>query len=536
MKENLHDIDKLFKAALDDHNENPPAAVWDAIDKNLDKNTVIDINKKYIKVRRIAIALLVLLLGAGIYTLMNLNKAGKAINNYTDNSSRNNEQPNRKSNLTEGKTSLSKKAEPTTAAPVNENTRVNQAEAGVVAVTPTQVDKSVLNDAPKEIKRQDEQIVKKAERGRQEYKNELKQSADNNDFAAFTKTTKQLEKENSKNAVSRKIITKKGWQKAGITGGGISEEDNKEVSTVLQHNEQQTAGQLEAIPLINPEIIKPIAKTNFSVISENNVFKSNTIKLLLPGKQRGKIKTPSFAATFFFAPNIASNNIKDEKHEHRPGSRPDNDDKDRIRQGEQHQSSTSFGVLLDYNINQHLTLQSGISVTNKSILIKPKTIYADKDDNGAVKYLYNCSSGYAFLSSKSVTNPVIGDSLQAFESTNKLQYMSIPLAVKYTWSFNKIDLFTSVGTAVNILTNGKLETEIEDGLNKQATVSNKINGLKPAYMSGNISVGAAYNFNDKFALSFTPVFNFALASSTKDAAVKTYPNSIGLAAGIRYKL
>ena len=89
MKENLHDIDKLFKAALDDHSENPPVAVWDAIDKNLDKNIVIDINRKYIKVRRIAIALLVLLLGAGIYTLMNLNKSEKAINNYTNNTSRN---------------------------------------------------------------------------------------------------------------------------------------------------------------------------------------------------------------------------------------------------------------------------------------------------------------------------------------------------------------------------------------------------------------------------------------------------------------
>ena len=208
----------------------------------------------------------------------------------------------------------------------------------------------------------------------------------------------------------------------------------------------------------------------------------------------------------------------------------------RIREAEQHQNSNTFGVLVDYNINKYWSLLSGVLLTNKTILIKPKTIYADKDDNGTVKYLYNCSSGYAFLSSKSVANPVVGDSLRAFESTNRLQYLSIPLAVNYIWTFNKIDLFTSVGAAVNILTKGKLETEIEDGLNKQATVSNKINGLKSFYVGGNLSFGTAYNFNEKFALSFTPVFNFALVSSTKDAAVKTYPNSIGLAVGIRYKL
>src|SRR5665647_417034 len=91
MKENVHDIDKLFKAAIDDLEEAPSAGVWDAIDQHLDKNRVVDINRKYIQLKRIAIALLILLLGAGAYTLNTWTKA-KEPAKY--NNTKNNEQNN----------------------------------------------------------------------------------------------------------------------------------------------------------------------------------------------------------------------------------------------------------------------------------------------------------------------------------------------------------------------------------------------------------------------------------------------------------
>lgn len=533
MKDNLHDIDKLFKAALDAHEETPPADVWDAIDKKLDKNKVIDINRKYIQLKRIAIVLLVLLLGAGVYTLTTFKTTGEHAN---DNLKNNEQRSSHNSNLAQSKIKQDKTIGSSTL-PADENNVIKETDKGTAAITQTQTkkDKSGTTEIIKEIKNQDTQIEKKSVNTASENKNDLKQSGNNTDYAAFNKTAQKTTNEILNKKDSRKIVTYKRSQKTTITGAAYAEVENENVKPVLQNKEVVTTGRLKNIPVINPEIIRPITSFNSLVISANNNLSINNLKQSIPGKMKNKNVASSFAATVFFAPNISSNKIKEEKHEQRPG-RPDNDDRERIRQGEQHQSSTTFGVLLDYNINQHWSLQSGASLTNKTIHINPKTIYADKDDNGAVKYLYDCSSGYAFLSSKSVANPVVGDSLQAFESTNKLQYLSIPLAVKYMWALKKIDLFASVGTAVNILTKGQLETEIEDGFNKQATISNKINGLKPAYLGGNISIGAAYNFNAKFAFSFTPVFNFALASSTKGAAVKTYPNSIGLAAGIRYKL
>jgi len=198
--------------------------------------------------------------------------------------------------------------------------------------------------------------------------------------------------------------------------------------------------------------------------------------------------------------------------------------------------SYSVGVLLDYNLNKHWSLQTGLAFISKIIHINPKTIYADTDDNGQVKYRFNCSSGYTYLSSKTVANPVVGDSLQAFESTNTLHYISVPLAVKYHYYLNKIDLFATAGTAINMLTKGKIETQIGNAANKEMSISNKINGLKPSYFSGNIGLGLSYTFTRSIAISFIPSYNFALNSSTRDARVKNYPNTISLAAGIRYKL
>ena len=151
--------------------------------------------------------------------------------------------------------------------------------------------------------------------------------------------------------------------------------------------------------------------------------------------------------------------------------------------------------------------------------------------------MFDCSSSYLRLSTKSGSAPVEGDSIKALSSTNTLQYISVPLAVRYNFYVNnRFDIFASVGTSVNMLPKGKIETAIQNGLTKEASVSNSINGLKSNYLGGNLSVGLAYNITDKIGLSFNPAYHFAFTSSTQDAAVKSYPNAISLAAGLRFKL
>ncbi|MEO7767694.1 MAG: hypothetical protein ABIS01_09720, partial [Ferruginibacter sp.] len=272
------------------------------------------------------------------------------------------------------------------------------------------------------------------------------------------------------------------------------------------------------------------------VAPTNNILPHNQANIINSTKSPKLKKESSFSTTAFFGPNISSSRIIADRFENRPGSPPPHDNHEKIRKGEKPQSSETFGVLIDYKKNRHWGLQSGVALYNKTISIDPKTIYAGVDNNGQVKYLYNCSSGYLFLSSKSVVNPAVGDSINAFMSTNTLQYVLIPLAIKYTYPVNKFDLFASIGTSAFILTKGKIETEIGNTpSNKEANTSTNINGLKNLYFGGNIGIGASYHISDKVAISFLPSYNFALGSGTKDAVVKSYPNLINLAAGISYK-
>ena len=75
MDENLHNIENLFRDGLEDNEEIPPPHAWKDIDNTLNKDNVVSINKKYTAMKRVAVLLLLLLLGFSIYELTNKRNA-----------------------------------------------------------------------------------------------------------------------------------------------------------------------------------------------------------------------------------------------------------------------------------------------------------------------------------------------------------------------------------------------------------------------------------------------------------------------------
>lgn len=75
MDKNFHDIEDLFRKGLEDNEDIPSQKAWDGIEKKLDKENVVSIERKYDLLKN-KVASLLLLLGKGlsIYIWNNQNK------------------------------------------------------------------------------------------------------------------------------------------------------------------------------------------------------------------------------------------------------------------------------------------------------------------------------------------------------------------------------------------------------------------------------------------------------------------------------
>jgi hypothetical protein len=85
------------------------------------------------------------------------------------------------------------------------------------------------------------------------------------------------------------------------------------------------------------------------------------------------------------------------------------------------------------------------------------------------------------------------------------------------------------------LTRQKIETELVGASTNEKQTISTIQGLKKTYFNAFAGVALEYNVSKKIALNITPVSNFALSAINKDAAVKSYPNSFGVAGGVKIK-
>ena len=255
--------------------------------------------------------------------------------------------------------------------------------------------------------------------------------------------------------------------------------------------------------------------------------------MIVPVKQHNmkNDNSPLLSAIIFFSPDLVSTNVKNDHPLFRE------EDSHEIEKDEKIKSSSTIGVLIDYNTGKNWKLESGLTFSTRFTDIEPKTIYARPDNNGNINYRFNCSAGYSFVTLKSSSlPPVSGDSISALTSKNILQYIGVPLVVKYMFGKGRFSLTPGVGISANFLTKGKIETTIPTTTGNESITSNDIQGLKSTYFNGSASVGAQYKLNKTFELTFIPTVRFALSSINKDAPVKTYLNSIGFAAGIKIKL
>lgn len=530
MDKNLPDIENLFRSNLYDNEDMPSSKVWSGVEQTLDKDSVVSIKNKYGNLKRVTIVLLLLLIGLSIYDLR--------INYVKRKSAEGNKLVSREAAKRKSIKINADKIRPLITNSVmlaNKNKSSNLNDSSLSSIKPNLIAKAL-----------------QLERRSKEYTvmNHLKQKAQyifglkNKPFKLQNNKTIDL-KNISDGIIFGEQVNKPGQNHNQLVAKLMRDDmhnsgirPDKKYSSI--YKERLVKSQITYTPLKINSLVNIAGKLNVLLIDTLklhplvNVKSTAGINNNLGGNKKdqkqGTGRESKLSATLFFSPDFAWYRLQNDLTDNQSVRADD------IEKGEQHEFSSTAGALIDYILSKHWAIQSGLTYSNTAITVEPRTIYAQADNAGTIKYRFNTSSGYSYLLPSFSTSPGIGDSLYAFTSSHTLQYMGIPLAIKYSLWMGKVNLNVMLGVSANFLTKGKIETVLEKGTTNESEIINNIQGLKSAYASGLFGVGAEYKLKKSISVTFTPTVRFALSAINKGAVVKSYPNSFGFATGIRIKL
>ncbi|MBD0366086.1 MAG: hypothetical protein ICV53_08295 [Flavisolibacter sp.] len=487
MNDDLHNIDRLFHKAMEGGEETPPPGLWEKIDKDLDKRNIVSIYKKYTDLKRVAIILFFVACAAGLYALhihytsrelANANRKATIKNNHTKTSIATSDAKNSvagKQGNTVTKTPVEKVAEPSENVPVR--TQRKNAENGVENKPIPVPDK--LNTSS---------------------------------IAQTSLPKNKIARDKKLHSNPNRTIEKELTQ-ADIAISENKQKPDDESSVPLPYTKEIDNGQT----LKEGFSFSPVINPSFTDISHPITVSPPPIQL------------SPVSVALFISPEWASNHI-----ERGSLGSPQGPGRDHFSHKEKYVSSLSTGFLLDYSMSQKWKLESGLTFTSSTIEIPTKTIYAQRDNRGAIRYRLNCSTGYSYVSAKSGTTPAIGDSIKIHSSRNTLQYVAVPLALKYNIILGRFNLNPTFGFAAHFLTKGTIETTFANSAGEKTTTRD-IKGLKSGYFSSLLAVSAEYNLSRTMAVNVMPTAKMALSSINNDGPVQSFPRSFGVAVGLRYK-
>jgi hypothetical protein len=513
MSKNIHDIDNLFKQSIDAYRDLPRATLWDAIDKKLDKKQAFNLQKKYNNLKKIAAVLLVLLLSSVAY--YQLKPTAKM--DYTTNKdgAKLKDDIHNKSMQSETETAILRKYK-------EEQKNNNKEQATDKKV---QAKTNITNSV-------DSKVAKTLLEKNFDHTENFNENKNN----IIVSQNVESELKNKKQLVSN--ISRKTKNKKLQISEDVIITENENIYNNANNNDWLTSDVMQTIA-INKEPIalhtpNPLVAVN--KLNENSVASKNANKKLKASHR--------FSATAYISPEFAFNRLADDKPlGNRPpppqGNNPPPppfDDKKRIKEQENKATSFSAGVLIEYAFAKKWSIQLGINYSAKTTEIAPKKVFAENDNNGKIRYRNNCSFGAAYIDPKTGTTIAVGDSAIASNTVNKVHYIGVPFNINYHFTQHKFSASPFVGVAFNFLANQKVLTGLTDATGTITQQNKMIEGLKKHYANANVGVQFGYAISKKLLIIASPNFKFALSPVNKNAAVKAFPNTFGLMAGVKVNL
>jgi hypothetical protein len=308
------------------------------------------------------------------------------------------------------------------------------------------------------------------------------------------------------------------------TGNKISGvENNKNNAAWLWENFLPPVPAAE-IPL--PGWIEPA----HAILLNDSITKNVKKQVAISKAKNNAISIHRFSLMVFGAPNHSFTRLQNDGRLSGPGH-----DKNEVLRSEQQGSSFSAGILVNYGLSGHLTIQSGLVFSAATTVIAPKTIYAKPDNNGHARYELNCSSGYAYFAPKTGSQPAVGDSINIMGSSTSISYIGVPVSINYTIKAGKFLIKPGVGFSLNFLTGNHSATNFNLNASNEKESAN-ISGLKNNYLDGSLGLGIEYRLNRRISAGIRPLMRWALSSINKNTPVKTYQNYTSLETGLKINL
>ena len=203
----------------------------------------------------------------------------------------------------------------------------------------------------------------------------------------------------------------------------------------------------------------------------------------------------------------------------------------------------SYGVLVSYNLNNRLSVRSGISNVNLSysttgieLGIGPLSAATQSIDyNKATNVLIVVDQGTLSAANNDSNNDSFGSvtpkSTSGEASLNqKLSYLEMPLELKYSLLNNKIGLNLIGGFSTLLLNNNEVFVEAGD-FNETLGKANNLSSLS---FTTNIGLGLNYSFSKKLMINIEPMFKYQL-NPYSDSSVEYKPYYIGVYSGLSFK-
>ena len=486
MDKNLQNIEDLFKKGLEGNEESPSENVWDKIDQSLEKENSLKFRKKYYSLKRATAILIVVLALLSIYVLRN--ESQKQI------------EKQKNENVAKEDEVLKKEKTPQ---PNNSTGTINSEQQEKNTLPTTKVGESKSADGAA-----NESSLKRNNA------NENRKSSTTNisNATAIDEKNNMAEPTEKKNnePVNKPFLRK------------------PEENDLVGVNFNKSVIQPPAIKFELPQIPSFNTLKNLKDVTRISPY-------IMPEKLTSNMRTihiptaPRFYAGVFYSPTIPFSHLRDEDHNYgNPYSRE-------LEKKESGTYSYSFGFSIGYRLNHKWSLQSGISLSTLNMHLEPEKIYAERDNQGTVKYPINTSSGKGYILPSFSNNPRIGDSLFTKNIKHSLEYTGIPLAIKYNVTFGRLSANLLAGLSANILSKGKISTEVKSGNESELERTHDIHGLKPLYFNGLAGIGFDYNIFKNVSLTFSPTINFAIDPINKNVPVRSYPGTIDFQFGVKTK-